>query len=198
MKATGEVMAIDRSFEAALHKAVRSLELGVKCLLWEDPAWQNAKVENLPLDPTDLRLWAVFAALRKEADVSELAKITHIDPWFLHGMQRIAHMYRRLTEEKLDHSLLQEAKSIGVKLIKETFTGKSNLTKDKVRTKRILEKFSGSTQNIELSLTSNEERSLVFALLNIDVYFNLSIKYNEPHHLADSVSYTHLTLPTKA
>ena len=54
-----------------------------------------------------------------------------------------------------------------------------------VRAKRILEKFSGSTQNIELSLTSNEERSLVFALLNIDVYFNLSIKYNEPHHLAD-------------
>ncbi len=54
-----------------------------------------------------------------------------------------------------------------------------------VRAKRILEKFSGNTQNIELSLTSNEERSLVFALLNIDVYFNLSVKYNEPHHLAD-------------
>ena len=54
-----------------------------------------------------------------------------------------------------------------------------------VRAKRILEKFSGSTQNIDLSLTSNEERSLVFALLNIDVYFNLSVKYNEPHHLAD-------------
>jgi carbamoyl-phosphate synthase large subunit len=39
MKATGEVMAIDRTFEAALQKAVRSLELGKKTLLWEDPAW---------------------------------------------------------------------------------------------------------------------------------------------------------------
>ena len=37
MKATGEVMAIDRTFEAALQKAVRSLEFGKKSLLWEDP-----------------------------------------------------------------------------------------------------------------------------------------------------------------
>tara|TARA_Y100000996_G_scaffold415518_1_gene410778 strand:- start:17746 stop:21063 length:3318 start_codon:yes stop_codon:yes gene_type:complete len=137
MKATGEVMAIDRSFEAALHKAVRSLELGGQSLLWEDPAWQNAKVENLPLDPTDLRLWAVFAALRKEADVSELAKITHIDPWFLHGMQRIAHMYRRLTEEKLDHSLLQEAKSIGVP--DETIAVLVGLSTEEIRQLRIKE-----------------------------------------------------------
>src|SRR5437868_7723559 len=36
MKATGEVMAIERSFEAALQKAVRSLELGGRTLLWED------------------------------------------------------------------------------------------------------------------------------------------------------------------
>jgi carbamoyl-phosphate synthase large subunit len=43
MKATGEVMAIDRTFEGALQKAVRSLEVGGRSLLWEDPAWeQNA------------------------------------------------------------------------------------------------------------------------------------------------------------
>jgi len=40
MKATGEVMAIDRSFEAAFGKAVRSLEFGGRSLLWEDPAWR--------------------------------------------------------------------------------------------------------------------------------------------------------------
>src|SRR5881397_678872 len=39
MKATGEVMAIDRSFEAALQKALRSLELKGQGLLWEAPAW---------------------------------------------------------------------------------------------------------------------------------------------------------------
>src|SRR5207247_10258928 len=39
MKATGEVMAIDRSFEAALQKALRSLEITGRGLLWEDPRW---------------------------------------------------------------------------------------------------------------------------------------------------------------
>ena len=41
MKATGEVMAIDRSFEAALQKAVRSLEIGDRTMLWEDPSWAD-------------------------------------------------------------------------------------------------------------------------------------------------------------
>src|SRR5205814_1358262 len=42
MKATGEVMAIDRGFEAALQKAVRSLEIGGRSLLWEDASWSEA------------------------------------------------------------------------------------------------------------------------------------------------------------
>ena len=54
-----------------------------------------------------------------------------------------------------------------------------------VRAKEYLKNFPEVHKILSLSLTSNEERSLVFALLNIDVYFNLSIKYNEPHHLAD-------------
>ena len=41
MKATGEVMAIDRSFPAALQKAVRSLEIGGRSLLWEAPEWRQ-------------------------------------------------------------------------------------------------------------------------------------------------------------
>ena len=40
MKATGEVMAADRSFEAALQKALRSLEVSGRSLLWESAAWQ--------------------------------------------------------------------------------------------------------------------------------------------------------------
>src|SRR5512136_768057 len=66
MKATGEVMAIDRCFEAALQKAVRSLEFGRKTLLWEDKNWAAAKnLSDLPLHPNDLRLWAMMAALRR-------------------------------------------------------------------------------------------------------------------------------------
>ena len=66
MKATGEVMAIDRSFEAALQKAVRSLESDQNDLLWEDMAWREN--EHVLWDqirrPNDLRLWAVATALR--------------------------------------------------------------------------------------------------------------------------------------
>ena len=67
MKATGEVMAIDRSFEGALHKAVRSLESGAPDLVWEDPTWTEESIFELVQRPNDIRLWAVVAALRRGA-----------------------------------------------------------------------------------------------------------------------------------
>jgi carbamoyl-phosphate synthase large subunit len=52
MKATGEVMAIDRCFEAALQKAVRSLEFSKRTLLWEDPGWSKGEgLNSYPLHP---------------------------------------------------------------------------------------------------------------------------------------------------
>ncbi len=54
-----------------------------------------------------------------------------------------------------------------------------------VRAKRILEKSSNGAQDAEIIISNSEERRLLFALLNIDFYFNLSLTYNEPHHLAD-------------
>ena len=113
MKATGEVMAIDRGFEAALQKAVRSLELGGRSLRWEDPEWAGIRAEDLPLEPTDLRLWAMAAALRRGMDVAELARITQVDPWFLGGLRRIVAMESRLRSEELTRELLREAKRLG-------------------------------------------------------------------------------------
>ena len=74
MKATGEVMAIERTFEAALGKAVRSLEFGGRSLLWEDPAWRDRPPTQYIGDATDERLWAVMAALRRGYDQKRLAK----------------------------------------------------------------------------------------------------------------------------
>jgi carbamoyl-phosphate synthase large subunit len=127
MKATGEVMAIERSFEAALQKAVRSLELGGRSLLWEDDAWRTkddppssssssaitdalwAKIDT----PNDLRLWAIMAALRRGASVEEINRRTGIDRWFLDRMARICEMERRLLAEPLTPGLLWEAKRLG-------------------------------------------------------------------------------------
>ena len=118
MKATGEVMAIDRSFEAALLKALRSIEFSGHSLLWEAPAWASiptdaASLDHLPLHPNDLRLWALFAALRRHAPVPDLAHRTAIDPWFLWAMERIVAMERRLLAEPLRPDLLHAAKRLG-------------------------------------------------------------------------------------
>ncbi|MFQ5380710.1 MAG: carbamoyl-phosphate synthase large subunit, partial [Dehalococcoidia bacterium] len=111
MKATGEVMAIDRTFEAALNKAVRSLELGGRTLLWEDPEWRD--LETPPFEPTDERLWAIMTALRRGTDQALIARESGVDSWFLQRMKNVVDMERRLLNEPLSAPLLREAKRMG-------------------------------------------------------------------------------------
>jgi len=120
MKATGEVMVIERSFEAALQKGARSLELSGHNLLWEDPSWRTATAENgklslddLPLGPNDERLWGLMSALRQGATVDQLVEHTYIEPWFLNALGRTVQMERRLEREELTPSLLRSAKRLG-------------------------------------------------------------------------------------
>src|SRR5438094_91233 len=120
MKATGEVMAIDRSFAAALQKALRSLEVKGQGLLWEAPPWVEVADPTDFVDrflsgpPTDDRLWRLFAALRRGAPVDVLHARTHIDRWFLRKIARIV----RFAEDELQGrtptpALLRNAKRLG-------------------------------------------------------------------------------------
>lgn len=111
MKATGEVMAIDRSFEAALQKAVRSLENGRGSLLWEDPAWVNDGPPDLTAD--DDRLWKLMASIRRGSSAEDVSRITGIDPWFTRALDRVVHMERRLLGEDLTPALMRAAKRLG-------------------------------------------------------------------------------------
>ncbi len=115
MKATGEVMAIDRSFEAALQKAVRSLEFGKKSLQWEDLNWErNESLESYALmPPNDLRLWAVTAALRRGITTRQIHDYTKIDLWFLEKLKNIVDMEKTLLSETLTPELLRRAKRLG-------------------------------------------------------------------------------------
>ncbi len=114
MKATGEVMAIDRSFEAALQKAVHSLEFGRRSLLWEDRAWSTASdLSDFPLHPNDLRLWAIMAALRRGFTPAQIVERTRIDPWFINKLRNIVEMERRLLSQPLTPELLWQAKRLG-------------------------------------------------------------------------------------
>ncbi len=114
MKATGEVMAIDRSFAAALQKAVRSLETDAPDLLWENPKWSDP--ERLMLDirvASDERLWALATSLRRGLTESEVSSESGVDRWFIREIEQIVLMERRLAESSLDDYLLWQAKRQG-------------------------------------------------------------------------------------
>jgi len=116
MKATGEVMAIDRGFEAALQKAVRSLEIGGRTLAWENPSWStdmSAQLWDLIDRPNDVRLWAVMAALRREVQPAEISRRSGIDPWFVRRLHRLVTMERQLLSDQLTPELLTQAKRLG-------------------------------------------------------------------------------------
>ena len=115
MKSTGEVMAIDRTLEAALQKAVRGLEIGDRSLMWEDEQWQRdpEAVWQHITEASDLRLWAIMSALRRGTSVEELARRSHIDTFFLQKFAGIRDMEQRLLTESLTPGLLWEAKRLG-------------------------------------------------------------------------------------
>ncbi len=112
MKATGEVMAIDRTFEAALQKAMRALEVRADTL-----NSLPSEVDDLgEFPPNDVRLWRLLDSLRVDtADgaIDALHSETGIDRWFLAKLRRIIRMEQRLGRQELTPELLREAKRMG-------------------------------------------------------------------------------------
>ena len=133
MKATGEVMAIDRTFEAALQKAVRSLEVGGRSLLWEDRELDDPL--QAAATPSDNRLWHLMAALRRQPDPLLIAQRTAIDPWFLEGLLNLVRMEQRLLSEPLSADLLRETKRLGFS--DEQVANLSGSVTEKVRQQRL-------------------------------------------------------------
>ncbi|MFS8641184.1 MAG: carbamoyl-phosphate synthase large subunit, partial [Symbiobacteriaceae bacterium] len=114
MKATGEVMAIDRTFPGALLKAVRSLEIGRDGLT--HPAVAALDDESLRAKlatPNDERLWVVAEALRRGMSVSQIHALSAIDPFFLRGIEEIVAMERELAERPLTPERMRRAKQLG-------------------------------------------------------------------------------------
>ncbi len=90
MKATGEVMAIDRTFESALMKAIRGLEVKQKDLRHPKvAALDDAALRDACAKPTDERLWALAEALRRGWGVNDVNRISRVDKWFLRKIQNL-------------------------------------------------------------------------------------------------------------
>ena len=105
MKAVGEIMAIGRTFEEALGKAMRSLENG-RAGLNADGKCKEILDENefddLVGRPTQDRIFYMAEALRRGWTVDEVHKATGIDPWFISRMHDIVQVEENLRGMRLD------------------------------------------------------------------------------------------------
>lgn len=114
MKATGEVMAIDRTFESSLLKAVISLEGKETGLRKEYMAhWDETMIHKNLIEPDDQRIFVVAEALRRGLGVDYVHEVTKIDPWFLEKIQNIINVEYNLANETLTGDLLQQAERMG-------------------------------------------------------------------------------------
>ncbi|MCH7872588.1 MAG: carbamoyl-phosphate synthase (glutamine-hydrolyzing) large subunit, partial [Planctomycetes bacterium] len=115
MKSVGEVMAIGRSFEEALQKALRMLEVGAEGALAEE-TMTFPDIEGELTKPTDRRVFAVAHALATGMTVDEVHRLTQIDSWFLTRIQRLTEIASELREtsgSETPKALLRTAKQAG-------------------------------------------------------------------------------------
>jgi carbamoyl-phosphate synthase large subunit len=117
MKATGEIMALSNSFEAALMKGVRSLDSSLSILEIDT----HKKLDNKAIikkleDINDERLFVIAEALRRDVPVEEINWITKIDKFFLNKIKKIVLMEKKLREagiKGLSRDLLKKSKKMG-------------------------------------------------------------------------------------
>ncbi|NOQ33712.1 MAG: carbamoyl-phosphate synthase large subunit [Methanosarcinales archaeon] len=141
MKSTGEVMAIGRTIEEALLKAVRSLDIGMSFgaagtgtgTAADD--WTPDRIRELLRTPTDQRLFAVYHALRTGFSIEEISELTSIDPFFLQKLGNIIEVEDRIkpgaSPEKV---VFRDAKRIG--LTDERIAELAGVTREEVTDQR--------------------------------------------------------------
>lgn len=126
MKATGEVMAIGRTFEEAIQKAIRSLDMG------HDGFEYVEYTEDDLANPTDERLFQLYSAIKDGMDLDKIQKLTNIDKVFLYKIRNIVNFENEVTEEKLnDADFLRKAKQMGCS--NKRLAALSNQTEEYIR-----------------------------------------------------------------
>ena len=114
MKSVGEVMAIARTFEEALQKSIRMIDLGMNGLVCNNLSFDDLDKELR--QPTDKRMFAIAEALKKGYTIEKIHDLTKINPWFLYKIKNIVDIEKKLSKSKLSSlssDLLKEAKQKG-------------------------------------------------------------------------------------
>ena len=96
MKATGEVMAIGRTFEEAFQKALRSLDMGFDGFEYVEYTEQDLA------NPTDLIYFQIYSAIKDGMDLDKIHELTNIDKFFLYKIRNIVNFENEVTADKLD------------------------------------------------------------------------------------------------
>ena len=138
MKATGEVMSISVNFEAAMMKAIRSLEQHVDCLnSYDFSALSKEELFSRLTVVDDQRIWVIAEALRKGISYSTIHEITMIDEWFIDKLNHLVKIEGRLKKGPLTEDLLREAKSAGYPDTVIARLSGNGMTPDDVRKMRL-------------------------------------------------------------
>ena len=114
MKATGEVMSISTNFEAALMKALRSLEQNIYSLKhgnYHERSTEEIKKELYRID--DRRLFVIAEAIRRGISYEEINQITKIDLWFIDKIANLVEVEKELEAMPFSVELLEKAKRLG-------------------------------------------------------------------------------------
>ncbi|OGG74770.1 carbamoyl phosphate synthase large subunit [Candidatus Kaiserbacteria bacterium RIFCSPLOWO2_01_FULL_52_36] len=139
MKSVGEVMAIGRSFEEVLQKALRMCSIGADGFTaHKNKNFRVPKYLKEIKEPTTRRIFAIAEALRARVSVQRICKLSGIDPWFVEKMKNIIEVERQLKRGRMNRELILSSKQKGFSDIQiAVLTGN---TEDQVRKKRVRER----------------------------------------------------------
>ncbi|KAI7906607.1 uncharacterized protein BX663DRAFT_548768 [Cokeromyces recurvatus] len=115
MKSVGEVMAIGRTFEETIQKAIRAIDYNLVGFNSSNTI-KDEDIEYELTHPSDQRLFAIANAMEKGYTVDHIWELTKIDKWFLNKLMRIHKLGERLTgftKANLPGNLIRSAKQLG-------------------------------------------------------------------------------------
>ncbi|MFV9510558.1 carbamoyl-phosphate synthase (glutamine-hydrolyzing) large subunit [Tepidibacillus sp. LV47] len=131
MKATGEVMTIDRTFERAFYKAIRGLEIGKDHLLFDElKVLSNEELEKGIKIADDRRIFMIAEAIRRGISIQTIQRWSHIHPFFLTKFQGMVQLEQQVLSWKekqysLDDILPEELAAVKTKGVSDRFIAKT-------------------------------------------------------------------------
>ncbi len=125
MKSVGEVMSIGRSFPEALQKATRMVTEDAEGLSMIRSEQSDADLKVSLAEPTDIRLYSVIEAFRRDMTISQIHELTGINEWFLYQTKRIVDAEKEImahgTDVKVSDGTLQFALAAFGKVSEDTW-----------------------------------------------------------------------------